>query len=280
MFRRLMEEVAITTESAVNDFALLTEEEMDEMSDTFDNFVTPEANPVEETEEEDIDDSIIASVGGELAANAIEDAGGLSDDDSIIDDTEIVSDEDGIDLAAAISATASEADGGDDDSLDLGDDDSDDIEDDVSIISDSDGEITDTEVEADVEVDDKDDDDDDSIIPDDDSIVISDDELGDIDPDDLLGGAFDDDDKIILDGDVSDMGDLSDDLDDLIESAIMEGIDGKSTPKAQKQIPLGDGDEDMSSIDPDRIDDMKRKKKNEDYETDSILDDLIESALL
>lgn len=190
MFKTLLENVGMNSDSSMNDLALLLSEETDEFANTFDELITPEADDpiVDDTD----DDSVLATVGSEVAADAIEQIGDVSDTDSIVD-TVIVDDD--------------------------GNDETDDIIDATNNISSDDIE--------DVIVDDDDEDDDDSIIIDDNSADTSDDEIDldnidmtDIDSDDIISGAFSDGDAIGMDGKFDDIEDVIDDVEDLVESVV------------------------------------------------------------
>ena len=221
--------------------------------------ITPEATPAENDSSVE-DDSILSTVGGEIAADAIEDLGDVtsddfSDDDSIIpDEVEVIDDESGDNITSEIKDAVSDA---EDSVVDVGV-----SEDDAIIDVDSGVELV--IPKADVPDDDSDDDEDD------DDISLDSSDLSDIDPDDIVGGAFDDDDAIIMDTDTSEFGDIAEDLDDLIESVIQEGTVSKKT-KRDKSVPLDDDDENLSAIDDTLL--GKKKSLNED-DSDSILDSL------
>lgn len=192
MFSGLMEEVAMKVEETSGEFGLLIEEELDEMGETFDKLITPELDAQPATDVVD-DDSVLAAAAAEVADDAVEDAvmDGEGEGDSVVDSSildvdpedEVPDDDDGEEsILAGIGG------GGDiDPDADAGDPDADlgDGEDE-DILSGLDG------------------------------------DLSDIDPNDLLDGALKDDDQLILDDQIGDVGDVFDDMEDMIESCIAD----------------------------------------------------------
>lgn len=212
MFKTLLENVGLSTDESMSDLAMLIEEEMDELSNTFDELITPELDEpvVVSSPEEDIveDDSIITAVTDEITSDAM---------DNIVNN--IGSDDNDIPVDNSTDIT-------------IIDDDSDTKIDNHSI-----KDIVDEEDEEDDDddEDDDDEDDDDEEDEEDDSILngmmpdeteeISSDDFHDIDPDDIVGGAFEDDDTLIIDDHVTDFGDATDEIQeisDLVESIIDE----------------------------------------------------------
>lgn len=178
MFKTLLEEVAMNSDTSMAELSVLAEEEMDELANTFDELITPEADPVEEVE----DDSVIASIANDVVDDAID----STVDDSVVSDVAVVDDSTGEEIAddsitAAMSEPAS-ADG---------------VEVEVSSSDD------DEEIDLD---------------------------LDEIDPDDILGDVFGDDDSLIMDDHATEVGDViedaedeaDDNLDDIVESILHE----------------------------------------------------------
>lgn len=275
-FRSLLEEVSLNTESARSELADLLAEELDDAANTFDNFVTPEADPKPMAEDDDPevgdDDSVLSAVGAEVAADAIEDLANVSDNDGPKFDTQIIDDETGDDITDDIKAEVDDAESGSDDpsdddavSFDSGDDAGDDLGDSGDAGDDMGG-------------DDLGGDGDDADLGDDtgddvggDEAEITDDDLKDIDPDDLLGGAFDEEDELIMDDVPGEIGDVTDaaedaaaggdesDVDDLVESLLNEVQDEKVDP-SESEVTNESADDDDEG----------------DAELESLLSDVVE----
>lgn len=178
MFKTLLEEVAMNSDTSMAELSILAEEEMDELANTFDELITPEADPVDEVE----DDSVIANIANDVVDDAID----STVDDSVVSDVSVVDDSTGEEI------------------------------DDSSITAAFDEPDTETEVEVSI-----------SSSDDDDGIDL---DLDEIDPDDILGDVFGDDDALIMDDHATEVGDViedaeddaDDNLDDIVESIMLE----------------------------------------------------------